>query len=151
MEKLLRWLVDILSRIHDKIMSVNDGREWGLNDKQLHFLVIGAVGIGMFFCVQLVFKWLAKRSVTAISWIYTFTVVLVITFAIEIGQKISGTGNMESKDIFYGVWGFIVAFAGFLTVKGIILLIRRIKYGEPDETPPGVRHFIGDRRGGRSK
>lgn len=151
MERLLRWLADILARMHDWLMSVNDGRSWGLNDKQMHFVVIGVFGIGLFFCVQLLFKWLAKRSVTAISWIYTFTVVLVVTFAVEAGQKVSGTGQMETQDVFYGVWGFIVAFAAYLAVKGIILVIRRIKNGKQDETPPGVRHFIGDRRGGRKK
>jgi len=151
MEKLLRWIADILARMHDWLMSVNDGRDWGLNDKQMHFVVVGLFGIGLFFCVQVLFKWLAKRSVTAISWIYTFTLVLVITFAIEAGQKVSGTGQMESRDVFYGVWGFIVAFAGYLAVKGIILAVRRLAKGKQDDTPPGVRHFIGDRRGGRKK
>lgn len=149
MGELLKWLTDLIARIHDKIMSVNDGREWGFNDKDLHFLVIGVLGIGLFFAVQIVFKWLAKHSVTAISWIYTFTVVLVITFAIEVGQRVTGTGHMESKDIYYGVWGFIVAFTIYLSIKGIIRLIRYLVNGEEDKTPPGIRHFIGDRRGGR--
>jgi len=147
MEKLLRWLADILARLHDWLMSVNDGRSWGLNDKQMHFVVVGLFGIGLFFCVQLLFKWLAKRSVTAISWIYTFTVVLVVTFAVEVGQKVSGSGQMETRDVFYGVWGFIAAFAVYLAVKGIVRLIHRLKNGKQDKTPPGVRHFIGDRRG----
>jgi len=151
MEKLLRWIADILARMHDWLMSVNDGRDWGLNDKQMHFVVVGLFGIGLFFCVQVLFKWLAKRSVTAISWIYTFTLVLVITFAIEAGQKVSGTGQMESRDVFYGVWGFIVAFAMYLAVKGFILLGKRIICGKEDETPPGVRHYIGDRVGGPRK
>jgi len=151
MEKLLRWLADILSRIHDRLMSVNDGREWNFSDKEMHFLVIGLLGIGLFFCVQIVFKWLAKRSVTAISWIYTFTLVLVVTFAIEAGQKVSGAGTMESEDIYYGVWGFIVAFSIYLAVKGMILLIKYLFSDEEDRTPPGIRHFIGDRRGSRKK
>lgn len=148
MEKLLRWIVELLAWLHDKFMSINDGRQWGLNDKELHFVVIGVFGIGLFFAVQIVFKWLAKRSVTAISWIYTLTVVLVITFAIEVGQRFTG-GNMEIDDIFYGVWGFFAAFAAYLTIKGIILLIRSLFVEEKDETPPGTRHYIGDRRGGR--
>jgi len=149
MEKLLRWLADILARLHDWLMSVNDGRSWGLNDKQMHFVVVGLFGIGLFFCVQLLFKWLAKRSVTAISWIYTFTVVLVVTFAVEVGQKVSGSGQMETRDVFYGVWGFIVAFTIYLSVKGILRLLRYLIKGEEDKTPPGIRHFIGDRRGNR--
>ncbi len=151
MEKLLRWITDMIARVHDRIMSVNDGREWGLNDKELHFLTIGLLGIGLFFAVQIVFKWLAKRSVTAISWIYTFTLVLVVTFAIEAGQRVSGHGHMESLDIYYGIWGFIVAFTIYLCVKGIIRLLRYLIRGEEDKTPPGVRHFIGERTGGRKK
>lgn len=151
MEILLRWIADILARMHDWLMSINDGQSWGLNDKQMHFVVVGVFGIGLFFCVQIAFKWLAKRSVTAISWIYTFTVVLVVTFAVEAGQKVSESGDMEGRDVFYGVWGFVAAFAVYLAVKGIVLLVRRLIKGKPDEIPPGVRHFIGDRRGARKK
>lgn len=149
MEKLLRWITELLSWLHDKFLSINDGRQWGLNDKQLHFVVIGLFGIGLFFAVQIVFKWLARRSVTAISWIYTLTVVLVVTFAIEIGQRASGGGEMEAGDIYYGVWGFIAAFGVYLAAKGIVLLARRLISGKQDNTPPGTRHYIGDRRGGR--
>lgn len=149
MEDLLRFVVGLIARIHEKIMSVNDGFSFGLNDKQLHFLVIGIFGICVFFVVQTVFKWLAKKRVTAISWIYTFTVVIVVTFAIEIGQRVSGTGEMESSDIFYGVWGFLAAFAVYLIVRGVIRLIRRVL--SPDkgalEQPVGKRSFIGERSG----
>ena len=34
-----------------------------------------------------------------IAWIYVFTLIIVITFAIEIGQKVTNTGNMEFADI----------------------------------------------------
>ena len=36
------------------------------------------------------------------------TLIIVITFAIEIGQKVTNTGNMEFADIVFGVVGFIV-------------------------------------------
>lgn len=150
MERLLSWIVKLLAWLHDKFMSINDGHQWGLNDKELHFVVIGLFGIGLFAAVQMLFKWLAKRSVTAISWIYTFTVVLVVTFAIEIGQRVSG-GNMEAGDIYYGVWGFIVAFAGYIFIRSIIRVIRQLFVEEEDNTPPGTRHYIGDRRGGRPR
>lgn len=39
-----------------------------------------------------------------------FTLIIVITFAIEIGQKVTNTGNMEFADIVFGVVGFIVMF-----------------------------------------
>lgn len=150
MERLLSLIVELLAWLHDKFMSINDGRQWGLNDKGLHFVVIGLFGLGLFLAVQLVFKWLAKRSITAISWIYTFTVVLVVTFAIEIGQRVSG-GKMEAGDIYYGVWGFIAAFAGYIVIRGIFRLVRQLFTDEEDSTPPGTRHYIGDRRGGRPR
>lgn len=152
MAELLKFFVDILSRIHDKVMSLNDGWELGFSDKQLHFLCVGLAGIGVFFAVQIAFKWLAKRSVTAISLIYTATLVVVATFAVEIGQKVSGTGDMEAADIYYGVWGFVAAFGVYLVIKLVIRAIKRLRAPEdPDNEPPGVRRYIGDRRGGRAK
>ena len=46
-----------------------------------------------------------------------FTLIIVITFAIEIGQKVTNTGNMEFADIVFGVVGFIVMFL-FLRSSG---------------------------------
>lgn len=148
MELLLKWIIELLAWLHEKFLSINDGRQWGLDDKELHFVIIGLFGMGLFFVVQIAFKWLAKRSVTAISWIYTLTVVLVVTFAIEIGQSVSG-GDMEAGDIYYGVWGFIVAFVGYLSIKWIILAVRGLFSDDDRSTAPGERHYIGDRRGGR--
>ena len=79
----------------------------------------------MIFVVYPLFKWLAgKKHVMMIAWIYVFTLIIVITFAIEIGQKISNTGNMEFADIMFGVMGFIVMFAVFAVIRGIYHGIR---------------------------
>lgn len=68
-------------------------------------------GNDVYFVVYPVFKWLAKHDhVMVIAWIYVFTLIIVITFAIEIGQKVTNTGNMEFADIVFGVVGFIVMF-----------------------------------------
>ena len=57
------------------------------------------------FVVYPVFKWLAKHDhVMVIAWIYVFTLIIVITFAIEIGQKVTNTGNMEFADAERGLW-----------------------------------------------
>ena len=53
------------------------------------------------------------------------TVMIVITFAIEIGQRITGTGVMEFDDIVAGIAGFIFLFCVFLILRGIVLYIRR--------------------------
>ena len=65
-----------------------------------------------------------------IAWIYVLTLIIVITFAIEIGQKVTGTGNMEFADIVMGVFGFIVMFLVFLGCAGIYKLIRNLIRGD---------------------
>jgi len=68
-----------------------------------------------------------------ITFFYVFTVIIVITFAIEIGQGVLGTGSMEQGDITYGIIGFLFFFAIFavirLIVHGIIKLRNRSKHG----------------------
>ena len=61
-----------------------------------------------------------------ITWIYVFTLILVITFAVEIGQRLTKTGEMEFADIVFGVGGFIVMFAVFALIRaGVMWIIRQ--------------------------
>ena len=107
MTKYLRMLVAWVSRAHSAIMALNDSFETNFSDKELHFLVIGAMGLVLIMLVYPLFKWLSNRNrVLAITWIYALTVLLVLTFAIEIGQRITGTGAMEFGDIVAGMGGF---------------------------------------------
>ena len=95
MRTLLYAIVAIITKIHDKVMQLNNAFESNLSEKDLHFLVIGLLGLGMIFVIYPLFKYLAKRNhEMVIAWIYVTTVLVVITFAIEIGQKWTGTGNM---------------------------------------------------------
>ena len=61
------------------------------------------------------------------------TLIIVITFAIEIGQKVTGTGNMEFADIVMGVFGFIVMFLVFSVLRGIYKLIRNLIRGDRED------------------
>lgn len=127
MTKLLYWCVGIITRLHNEIMRLNDAFEMNFTDKDLHFLVIGLLGMPMIFVVYPLFKYLAKHNhEMVIAWIYVFTVIIVITFAIEIGQKITGTGNMEFADIMFGLVGFIVMFLIFSLVRALFHLIQRL-------------------------
>ena len=95
MKELLYWSVGLVAKLHNYIMRLNDRYEYRFSDKELHFLVIGVLGMGLVFIIYPVFKWLARtHHEMVITWIYVFTMILVITFAIEIGQKITHTGNM---------------------------------------------------------
>ena len=130
LKELLYQAVDWIAMVHDKITRLNDRFEGTLSDKQLHFLVIGIMGMLLVFLIHPLFLSLAKnKHVMVISWIYVFTLILVITFAIEIGQKISRRGDMEFADIVSGVGGFIAMFAVFAllraAVTGIVRLVRR--------------------------
>ena len=111
MKEFLYMIVGWIAEIHSYLMRFNDSYEYNFSDKELHFIVIGLLGMAFVFIVYPVFKWLAKHNhVMVIAWIYVFTLILVITFAIEIGQKVTNTGAMEFADIVFGVVGFIVMF-----------------------------------------
>uniref|UniRef100_UPI0040561AEF hypothetical protein n=1 Tax=Acetatifactor sp. TaxID=1872090 RepID=UPI0040561AEF len=127
LKELLYLIVEIIAKIHNKLLSFNDNFEYNFTDKELHFLVIGALGMCFIFVVYPIFKWLAKNNhVMVIAWIYVLTVIIVITFAIEIGQKATGTGAMEFADIVFGIVGFIVMFLVFSMIRGIYKGVRRL-------------------------
>lgn len=127
MKELLYWGVGVVAKIHDKIMQLNDAFEMSFGDKELHFLVIGLLGMAMLFVVYPLFKYLAKKNhEMVIAWIYVFTVIVVITFAIEIGQKVTHTGNMEFADIVFGLAGFLLMFAVFALLRMAYHGIRRL-------------------------
>lgn len=129
MSRFLYAIVEIIAEIHSYLLKLNDSFEYNFSDKELHFLIIGALGMAMIFIVHPTFKWLVRTNhIMVISWIYVFTLIIVITFAIEIGQKITHTGVMEFADIVFGVVGFIVMFLVFSVIRAIYHVICRILY-----------------------
>ena len=68
--KITFWVSDM----HNRIIDITDYRGFPLTDKQLHFLVIGFLGMLMIFVVYPVFNLLARHNHTLIiAWIYVFT------------------------------------------------------------------------------
>jgi len=133
MGKLLYWIVEIIAKVHNRLLMLNDAYEYNFSDKELHFLIIGALGMAMIFVVHPVFKWLARHNhIMVISWVYVFTLIIVITFAIEIGQRVTNTGVMEFKDIMFGVLGFISMFMVFSVIRGIYHLILKFIFRRND-------------------
>ena len=116
MSRFLYWIVELIARIHGYLLKLNDAYEYNFSDKELHFLIIGALGM-------------RHDHIMVISWIYVFTLIIVITFAIEIGQRVTNTGVMEFADIVFGVFGFFCMFIVFSVIRGgyhlILGLIRR--------------------------
>lgn len=126
MADFLYVVVKMIAVLHDMIMTWNDSFETVFSDKELHFLVIGVLGMGMLFVIYPLFKLLSENHVLVIAWIYVFTVIIVIAFAIEIGQGITGTGKMDFDDIVAGVAGFMAMFIVFAAVRAVILGIFRL-------------------------
>lgn len=124
LSNVLKIITSIMNFFHDNLVRLTHTLGLGFNDKQLHFLVIGLLGIILFLFVNKLFKFLIRYSLMAISFIYTFTILVVFVFAIEIEQKITGSGHMEFQDIVEGLWGFLVAFAIYL---GLVIIARWLK------------------------
>lgn len=82
-----------------------------------------------------------------ITWLYVFTVVIVLCFAIEIGQWYSGTGVMESEDIAYGITGFLVMFFIFAIIRGIYHGIRELTKKNDRKEEEYARHYDQSGRG----
>lgn len=134
MKELLYTIVEYIARIHSYFLRLNDAYEYNFNDKQLHFLVIGVLGMVLIFVIYPIFKWLAKHDhVMTIAWIYVFTLIIVITFAIEIGQKVTNTGAMEFADIVMGVFGFVAMFTVFALIREIFKAILRLFTKDEDD------------------
>jgi len=114
-----------ISDIHSKILSWNNGYEGTLTDKQLHFWVIGIVGMALLLVIYPLFALLAKKHILVVAWLYVFTLMVVMAFAIEIGQGYTGTGVMDFEDIVSGLTGFMYLFAIFAVIKIVFSLIMK--------------------------
>ena len=119
----------IVAQIHESLMHLNDNFELYFGDKDMHFIVMAVLGMILFFMVHFVFKRLAKWSITAISFIYVFTVMTVLGLALEIGQKITGTGDMDFRDVVAGLYGVLAFFAVYTVYRLIVLLVRHLMRG----------------------
>ncbi len=121
--RIVYWIADI----HTRLLTLNDKYEYEFTDKQLHFIVIGILGMLLIFVFYPFFKWLAKNDhVMVIAWIYVITVLTVITFAIEIGQRVTNTGIMDFSDIVFGMGGFLAMFFVFAVIRGIYHGIKKL-------------------------
>lgn len=125
MESILETLMVMIAKSHSYILSLNDAYEKNFSDKELHFLVIGLIGMALVLVIYPLFKILSRNHVLVIVFIYVFSLILVLTFAIEIGQWYSGSGTMDFDDMVFGVVGFLLMFVVFAVVREIILAVWR--------------------------
>ncbi len=141
MSELIYRFIYMVANVHERIIGINDSGGYYFDDKQLHFIVVGLFGMALLLVLYPIFKLLAKTGHTmVITWLYVFTVVLVLCFAIEIGQWYSGTGVMEREDVAYGITGFLVMFLIFAVLRGLYHGIRALTKKNDKEAPEGRRY-----------
>lgn len=125
MKEIIIKLAEFVNDIHDVLFDL-----FGLHmtDKQLHFWVIGIIGMITFFIVYFFFKIIEKMkwSTTILSFVYTFTMMIVLVFAIELQQAITNRGDMEFADAVMGLWGFLVFFLIYAAIAILIYLLFKI-------------------------
>ena len=129
MGRILRKIVEYIAVIHDFIQNFLELNFGVKDDKIMHFIVIGIIGFVLMTLLKPLFKYLVKhKMVVTIDFIYCFSFIIVLTFAIEIGQKITGTGDMEFSDIAYGIGGFLLFAFIYFVLYSIIRLIKNLIY-----------------------
>lgn len=128
MVRFLYFMVEGVARIHEKLLQINDSSALFLTDKQLHFVVMGLLGMGLLLVIYPLFLALSKHHVLTIAWIYVFTVMVMLSFAIEIGQGITGTGDMDLEDVISGLAGFMLLFLLFALLRMILIGIKNLLF-----------------------
>ena len=127
MKEIIQILAEIVNNLHDFILFfVSDTLNSNATDKDLHFLIMGIIGIIIFLFVLFLSNLISRMrfGITILSFLYTFTVMVVLVFAIEIQQALTSRGNMEFQDAAIGLWGFIVFFIVFAVLSSIFLLVK---------------------------
>lgn len=131
MEQLRNWLYELvvfIARMHDELWEVNRRlRSPAFTDKEMHFIVTAVFGLLLFLLVLPLFRFLTKHGrAELMAWMLAFMTVLFITFAIEVGQQVTGTGGLELGDIVYSVVGFLSISAGVGLLYLLYLFIKWI-------------------------
>lgn len=134
MKEVLRFIVDLVARVHDYLLHLNDSFELYLSDKELHFLVMGLLGLILFAAARLLFS---KLRPNAVAWIFTCAAMGALILAIEIGQYFTGTGDLEFSDIAMGAWGVLAFAAAYTLIHYAIKAVRRqaARAGHRKDTP----------------
>ena len=124
-KQVLYNITMIIAKIHDYIMSLNNNLVTPFTDKELHFIVMGTLGMFMVLITYPLFKYLSKKNIMSITFLYVLTFMLMLIFSIEIRQQVTNTGLLDFEDIVFGISGFIIFFLIFIGAKTIFLIIKK--------------------------
>ena len=112
MYRLIYWVYDI----DLKILSINDSGGYYFNDKQLHFIVMGIVGMAMILIIYPIFKLLAKHNMTmVITFIYVFTMMIVLATVVS---SIAGGWLLDASGA-----KALTFVAAVVTVAGAVVIL----------------------------
>lgn len=125
MAQLLTFFITNINKLHNWILNLNDIYGLNFTDKQLHFWIFGLAALAFYFVMIKFFKVLSKVSISLIAFLFTFTVLLGISLAIEVGQRITQQGVMDFQDVVSGMYGFLVLFSIAFVIELIIKLWKR--------------------------
>lgn len=127
MTRIIYLFITFINKLHNKLFYYNDYKGLNLTDKQLHFIIIGLFGFCLLAFIQPLFAWISKHfGLLFITFSYVFTIVLMLSFAIEVGQAYSGSGTMDFYDIASGILGFFTAFAIYLIIYIVVKSVKKI-------------------------
>ena len=132
--KIISKIITVVTYLHTEILGLNDSYELYLSDKELHFYVVAIFGFILLVVLFPLFNYLVKRKKTLyITWIYVFTFLLAFTLLIEVGQKLSGTGDMDYMDTIAGLVGFLLVSLIVFVLRWLFMFIRYLFGGKSSD------------------
>ena len=132
--KIISKIITVVTYLHTEILGLNDSYELYLSDKELHFYVVAIFGFILLVVLFPLFNYLVKRKKTLyITWIYVFTFLLAFTLLIEVGQKLSGTGDMDYMDTIAGLVGFLLVSLIVFILRWLFMFIRFLFGGKSSD------------------
>ena len=132
--KIISKIITIVTYLHTEILGLNDSYELYLSDKELHFYVVAIFGFILLVVLFPLFNFLVKRKKTLyITWIYVFTFLLAFTLLIEVGQKLSGTGDMDYMDTIAGLVGFLLVSLIVFILRWLFMFIKFLFGGKSSD------------------
>ena len=132
--KIISKIITVVTYLHTEILGLNDSYELYLSDKELHFYVVAIFGFILLVVLFPLFNFLVKRKKTLyITWIYVFTFLLAFTLLIEVGQKLSGTGDMDYMDTIAGLVGFLLVSLIVFILRWLFMFIKFLFGGKSSD------------------
>jgi len=124
---VINQIVNFINDLHDNIWGYSKQLGLPFTDKDLHFWVIGLLGVIFFVFADIFFKWLARINISLISFFFTSAIISILVLILEIEQKLTGRGGMELSDILAGLLGFLVLLGVYQFFRFLLKSLLKLK------------------------